>query len=184
MKKLLISLALIFIATSVYADAKTTYLICKGHFYELSQDKKKIYLDKKEANAQLTVQYRFDSDKKRLWFDTSGVMSLPHLFGGLDRYDDCLFSENNIICLAKIKRKYEMGKPLFQDKPASEMNKIMDRSYTDIGQSHLSINRKTGDMEFDYSQTIDITEPPELINVDRFSSSAKMICEKSNQNKF
>ena len=64
MKKILISLVLIFMATSVYGDTKTTYLICKGEFSELWHDKKKIYFDKNGGNAQITIQYRFESDKK------------------------------------------------------------------------------------------------------------------------
>jgi hypothetical protein len=180
MKKILISLVLIFMATSVYGDAKTTYLICKGEFSELWHDKKKIYFDKNGGNAQITIQYRFDSDKKRLWVDTAHFFTLPNRVN----YDDCLFSENAISCLSKVQRKFEMGKALFPDKPVSEVNRIMDRSYTVIEESQLSISRRTGDMNFTYSEVVDITEPAEKVSVDKKNTSARMLCEKSSQNKF
>lgn len=180
MKKLLISIGLVFIATSGYADTKTTYLICKGEFSELWRDNKKIFFDKNGSNAQITVQYRFDSDKKRLWVDTAQFFTLPNRV----HYDDCLFSENAITCSSQVQRKYEMGKAIFPDKPVSEVNKIMDRSFTITEESQLSISRRTGDMNFRYSEVTDNTEPLEKASVDRKNTSARMICEKSNQNKF
>ncbi len=180
MKKILTSLVLIFIATSVYAETKTTYLVCKGESYELWRDNKKIYFDKNDSNAQITVQYRFLSDRKMLWVDTSRFFKLPNRV----HYDDCLFSENAISCLSKVQRKFEMGKALFPDKPVSEVNRIMDRSYTVIEESQLSISRRTGDMNFTYSEVVDITEPAEKVSVDKKNTSARMICEKSSQNKF
>ena len=180
MKKLLISLILFFVATSVYSDTKSTYLVCKGESYELWRDNTKIYLDKNESNAQITVQYRFLSDKKMLWVDTAQFFKLPNRV----HYDDCLFGENAISCLSKVQRKFEMGKALFPDKPVSGVNRIMDRSYTVIEESQLSISRKTGDMKFFYSEVVDITEPADKVSVDKKNTSARMICEKSNQNKF
>lgn len=180
MKKLLISIALIFIATPVYADTKTTYLICKGEFSELWRDNKKVYFDKNGSDAQITVQYRFDSDKKRLWVDTAQFFKLPNRI----YYDDCLFSEDHISCSSKWQRKYEMGKAIFPDKPVSEVNKIMDKSLTITEESQLSISRKTGDMKFFYSEISDTSEPIEKAGIDRKNTSARMICEKSNQNKF
>lgn len=166
--------------SSVYAESKTTYLICKGEYYESWKDNKKIYFDKTEANGQITLQYRFDSDKKRLWVDTSHVFKLPNRI----HYDDCFFGEHAISCSSKVQRKYEIGKPIFQDKPVSELNKIMDRSYTISEESQLSLSRRTGDFNFNYSEVVDTTEPYEKISVDRKNTSARMICEKSNQNKF
>ena len=77
-----------------------------------------------------------------------------------------------------------MGKALFPDKPVSEVNRIMDRSYTLIEESQLSISRRTGDMKFFYSEVVDITEPAEKVSVDKKNTSARMLCEKSSQNKF
>ena len=56
-------------------DIKKLFLSAPGRPRQVPN----IYFDKNDSNAQITVQYRFLSDRKMLWVDTSRFFKLPNI---------------------------------------------------------------------------------------------------------